>query len=167
VENDPETEHPALGPGNHGVEGKLDLDRISGLGQLQSVADTKDVGVDRQPRQVEVNAPHHIARLAAHAGHSGEIRQFCRDLTTEPILHGLSHTDQASRLGPEEAGASHQFLNVLRVGPSQRGRIGIGGKKGRRWVRAQRSLAVPGNSSASRLAVSRARPLGDLGRPTT
>lgn len=38
---------------------------------------------------------------------------------------------------------------------------------GESWLRAHRSLAVPGYSSAKRCITTRAIPLGDLGRPTS
>ena len=66
-----------------------------GLGQGQALAHPQHMGVDGQAGQVEVDAAHHVARLAAHPREWSPDPRASRDLAVEALDHRGGHADEA------------------------------------------------------------------------
>ncbi len=73
------------------------------------------MGVHRQPREPECDAPDHICRLATDSGERHQLLQLRRDLAAEPTDDTLCHPDQAACLGPKEACRADQYLDVGQI----------------------------------------------------
>ena len=77
------------------------------------------VGVDRHPLQAEGHAPDDVRRLAADTGDRNQVGQGRRDLPAIALLQRCGHAEQASGLGPEEAGRVDEPFDLGRVGVDQ------------------------------------------------
>ncbi len=88
------------------------------------------VCVDRQTRQTESLAAHHVGGLPAHTGERHQILHPRGHLAAETSDHPLRHPDQTARLAPEEPGRADQLLEL--------GGIGGGERSGTRVAREER-----------------------------
>ena len=119
MEDHPQTEISPLSRRQERVQFELDLDRIVFDGQTQSLRQPADVGVDRQARQTERDAAHHIAGLAADAGQRDEVVESGRHLAAISIEQAVGHSQQVARLVLVEAGRANQIFDLCRIGLRQ------------------------------------------------
>ena len=83
----------------------LDLVDIPAGGEAGAVADSKDVGVDRERLLAECGVEHDIGRLAAYAGQRLQLLARARHVAAVAVDQRLTERNDILRLGVEQADA--------------------------------------------------------------
>jgi len=74
---------PRPAAGMSALSASSTLNRVFELGEPQPLETAEHVGVHRKAGQPEVDAAHHVARLASHSGQGDQIGQLGRDLAAD------------------------------------------------------------------------------------